>query len=273
MVRIVGIISLLLILHTSCKKEAEVVHPFSIDNVWEEMVVDFSIEILDSATGSIMLIDHCSRVDQLEWQGGERNNWFNIPDSYPGDTVYLELPREGNYVIEMTAFATGIADMNAPGDITSFKKSVVRSFELEDIFELEEKRIFTPYLSYIKLVRYPNLDKYALPWDADNSGPDVAISISYVYDDEYIDDILVDTVYQNLQNNELPISELAITNFSIKEISLSVEIEDVDTQRENRYLRERMALESFDISSLEIPISTGIREYNNKYISIGIEWK
>ena len=255
---------------TSCHEDAEV-HPFSIDKVWEEMVVDFSIEVLDSSAGRVMLIDHCIGVDQLEWKGVSKNSWINIPDSYPGDTILLKVEQSGVYVIELVAIAKGISDMDEPETISSFKKSTIKQFELSNTFV--EVQILTPYLSYVKLNGYPSLDKYALPWDADSSGADVVISLNYLYDDEYIEDPLVDTVYQDLSKSQLPITEVATTNFSVEGLSFSVEIEDLDTKRENRYLKERMIWETFIIASLEIPSTAGTIEYDNNYVSIGIEWR
>lgn len=266
----IAIILLLMTFFISCEKETEP-HPFSLDQVWEDMVVDFSIEVIDSTTGLVRIIDHCVGVQQLEWKGVIKNKWIDIPNTYPGDTLLMELEHRGKYVIELVGNAKGIPNMDSPGTVSEFKKSSVKHVELLD--NLVDEEPLTPYFSYVKLNSYPSLDEYAFTWDADSTTPDIAISIFYVLENDFIDDPLIDTTYSNIADIDLPIVEMVNYSFPISDLSFNIEMEDIDTRRENRYLTERMTLEQFDIESLNIPTVSGVLEYQNKHFSIGVEWK
>lgn len=262
---VIGAIGLFLLL--ACENEPEM-NLYSTDQIYQKMHVDFSVDILDSASGTVRLIDHTSGVDRLEWMGAVKSHWVNIPDSYPGDTLILNLNWPGTYVIQLVGSAYGRHENS--GELTTLKATKVKSFELLSNLAANNLK---PYLLYLKMKQFPALDEHALPWDVDLSGPDVGINLSYIYDDEYIIETLLKDTLHNLQKDLLPVIQEFRLPFSIMDTRITFEMIDVDSRRENKYQVERMALESFTIHPLDAPGQPDTIEYSQNYFTIGVEWK
>lgn len=266
------IISLLIApLFLGCTNELDL-ELLSPDFVFQQMNVDFTTEVIDEQFGIVRLIDTSEGVDLLTWKYWSGDQLINLPNSYPGDTLLVTFLERGTYVIELTGLAKA-REIDENGDIrqVDIKKTKVQSLELLDIEPIEFD--LQPYLSYVRINSFPEFDKQALPWDVDGSGPDVTIEVSYVYNDEFIDVPLTGAVYNNLLQTDLPITEVVNYDFSMLNVTMSFELIDFDLPRENKYLVERMLIESFLITVSNYPFEPGLIEYNNKHITIGVDWR
>lgn len=270
MVRNLGLVLLLIVSSYGCTEDP-IFNVFDVDSVYNEIIVDFSVEIVDNELGKVRIIDRCSGVEKLNWRCFIDSEEIFISDTYPGDTIYLTLDMAGTYVVELTGNAKAVQLGEDGNEETVYlQKTKVKSFEIEGLAQVD---LFQPYLKYVIINSFPALDKYAFPWDADGSGPDVLINTFYVYDDEFINEPLTGELYMNLSSEQLPIIETVDFDFSILGVSLNIEMVDIDTRRENRFLTERMALEEFHLEWTDSPLEPGLTEYTFNHFTIGVEWK
>jgi len=243
----------------------------SSDYIFQQMTVDFTIEILNDETGSVRFIDQSQGVEVLIWDCWIDDEHIAIPNTYPGDTVELLLDEPGTYIVELTGQSSARENMpDGTIEIIQLKKSTVQSLELLNI---QPQEFLRPYLNYVTINSFPALDKYGFEWDADGSGPDVTIGHFYTGQSGFVNESLTGNVYDNLTMAQLPIQEIVNFDFSILNTQMSFELIDYDLPRENKYLQERMILESFELTYEDIPLEAGLVEYTVKHFTIGVDWR
>ncbi len=238
---------------------------FKFENEAEKLIVDFEINVLDSVSGIVQLIDKSKGADRVEWFGvhetGNIDYNFYEYGSLPGDTVTVQLKGLGTNLITLAAWKDVIVDYS----LTQIHKSKSTEVIFKPIIKVR------PYLSYVEFVNYPSKDKYGFDWDTDGSPPDVYIEM-IIWKPKFAKTFLNTDLLVDLEKTDLPIKFISDSVVSLYEIEMDFIINDFDLKTENFTGNEMMERLSFFGNSLKFPKEETVTEYDLGDIKIGIQW-